>query len=860
LAIDKAMTPLEDEGGEAVSVDLGFPISTTDLPDGGAVISFGEDLVHDVAFDDNLAEHMGPRALAALSSELLACVEADRMSRQDWERTYMQGLDLLGLRAEDRSTPWPGACGVFHPILAEAAVRFQASSIMEVWPASGPAKVAVVGKVDDKKQRQAERVQADLNYFLTEVMTEARSEHERLLWALPLAGAAFKKTYYDPTLGRPVSMFVPAEDFIIPYGATDLQSAPRYTHTLKRYGNEIRKLQVAGFYRDIDLPEPTADYSDIEKKRDQLSGDSPSVDYDDRHTLLEVHAELDLEGFEDPDGIALPYVVTIDKSSSLVLAVRRNWAEDDLRKAKRCWFTQYTYIPGWGIYGLGLIHLIGGIAKSSTSILRQLVDAGTLSNLPAGLKSRGLRIKGDSSPLMPGEFRDVDVPSGSIRDAITFLPFKEPSQVLAGLLNQLVEEGRRFASIADLEIGDGNQQAPVGTTLALMERAMKVMSAVQARLHASMHGELKLLTELIHENGSAKYEYEVDEAGATRAQDYDGRIDVLPVSDPNATTMSQRVMQYQAALQLSAQAPQMYDMPELHRQMLGVLGLKDIGKIIPSSEEKKPMDPVAENMAVLTGKPVRAFLYQDHEAHIKVHTAAMQDPKVMQLMGQNPNAPGIMAAAQAHITEHIAMAYRRAIEDQMGVALPDDDTPIPEEIEVRLSRLVAEAADRVLQKNTAEHQAEVNQKAQQDPLVQMQQQELQLKAGELQRKQAKDQADAAEAAARLQQDDRQAAQRLQVERERIASQAQQTGTRLGVESARARSELEAHQREAGAKLGVDIAKSREELQVKRAEIAAKQHGTGVELGVRIGESRAQNELTRRQHELQARQRNRKPAK
>jgi hypothetical protein len=651
LAIDKAMTPLEDEGGEAVSVDLGEPTSTTDLPDGGAVISFGEDLVHDVAFDDNLAEHMGPRALAALSSELLACVEADRMSRQDWERTYMQGLDLLGLRAEDRSTPWPGACGVFHPILAEAAVRFQASSIMEVWPATGPAKVAVVGKVDDKKQRQAERVQADLNYFLTEVMTEARSEHERLLWALPLAGAAFKKTYYDPTLGRPVSMFVPAEDFIIPYGATDLQSAPRYTHTLKRYGNEIRKLQVAGFYRDIDLPEPTADYSDIEKKRDQLSGDSPSVDYDDRHTLLEVHAELDLEGFEDPDGIALPYVVTIDKSSSLVLAVRRNWAEDDLRKAKRTWFTQYTYIPGWGIYGLGLIHLIGGIAKSSTSILRQLVDAGTLSNLPAGLKSRGLRIKGDSSPLMPGEFRDVDVPSGSIRDAITFLPFKEPSQVLAGLLNQLVEEGRRFASIADLEIGDGNQQAPVGTTLALMERAMKVMSAVQARLHASMHGELKLLTELIHENAPRQYEYEVDE-GATRAEDYDGRIDVLPVSDPNATTMSQRVMQYQAALQLSAQAPQMYDMPELHRQMLGVLGLKDIGKIIPSSEEKKPMDPVAENMAVLTGKPVKAFLYQDHEAHIKVTWRRCRTPRSCSSWGRTRTPPASWPPPGPHHRAH----------------------------------------------------------------------------------------------------------------------------------------------------------------------------------------------------------------
>jgi hypothetical protein len=809
VAIDKAMLPLEDEGGEAVSVALPETDAVSvDLPDGGALVSFGDSLVSDVGFSDNLAEHMDPRALTALASDLLAAVEADEQSRADWKAQYIKGLDLLGLKIEDRSTPWPGACGVYHPILTEAAVRFQAQAIMEVWPASGPAKAKLVGKVDDKKTRQAERVETDLNYHLTEVMSEARTEHERLLWALPLAGAGFKKTYYDPTLGRPVSMFVPAEDFVVPYGATDLQSAPRYTHVLKRYANEIRKLQVSGFYRDVTLPEPAPDYSDVQRKTDDLKGESPTVEFDDRHTLLEVHADLDLEGFEDPDEVALPYVVTIDKSSSTVLAVRRNWIESDLRKAKRMWFTQYTYIPGWGIYGLGLVHLIGGIAKSATSILRQLVDAGTLSNLPAGLKARGLRIKGDSSPLMPGEFRDVDVPSGSIRDAITFLPYKEPSQVLATLLTGLVEEGRRFASIADLEIGDGNQQAPVGTTLALMERAMKVMSAVQARLHASMHGELKLLVSVIRENGSPNYEYEVED-GATRAKDYDDRIDVLPVSDPNSATMSQRVMQYQAALQLAAQAPQQYDMPELHKQMLAVLGLKNIDKIIPGTKDKKPADPVTENMNILSGKPVKAFLYQDQQSHIRIHMAAMQDPKVQAIVGQSPQAPVIMAAMQAHIAEHVAFEYRKQIEAQMGVALPDPEKPLPEEVEIRLSRVLAEAADRLLQKNTAEAQAEQNQKAQQDPLIQMQQQELQIKQAEVQRKQAKDQAD------------------IQAAQAKLGLQAQEKRAELMLNVAK----LEANQRTSGAKLGVEAARS-------RAELEAKQRLAGTELGVRIAEHTA----------------------
>ncbi len=779
---------------------------SVDTADGGAEVTFGEKLVGEVSFTDNLAEHMTEGALSALSTELVAAVEADRQSRSDWESTYTDGLDLLGLKSEDRNTPWPGACGVFHPILAEAAIRFQAQSIMETWPATGPAKAATIGRVDDKRQRQAQRVQDDLNWFLTDQMTEARSEHERLLFALPLAGAGFKKTYYDPTLGRPVSMFVPAEDFLVPYGATDLTSCPRYTHVLKRYANEVRKLQVAGFYRDVELPEPAPEYRDVETKQQELTGTTPSAEYDERHTLLEVHADLDLEGFEDPDGIALPYVVTLDKQSGTVLAVRRNWKEADHRKAKRLWFTAYTYIPGFGFYGLGLIHLVGGIAKSATSILRQLIDAGTLSNLPAGFKSRGLRVKGDSGPLSPGEFRDVDVPAGNIRDNIFSLPFKEPSQVLAGLLSQLVEEGRRFASIAELEIGDGNQQAPVGTTLALMERAMKVMSAVQARLHASMRGELKMLAATIAESAPAKYEYETDE-GATRTEDYSDKVDVLPVSDPNATTLSQRVLQYQGALQLASQAPQQYDLPELHRQMLQVMGLQNVEKIIPSAEDKKPMDPISENMAILTGKPVKAFLYQDHEAHIRTHMAAMQDPELLALVGQSPAAGAIQAAAQAHIAEHLGFAYRAQIEAQMGVALPAPDKELPEEVEVRLSRMVAEAGERLLQKNQGEQQQKENEAKAQDPLVQQAAQELAIKQGELQRKQQKDQADAAARAQKMQVDAQLGAERLAIEREKLDGQERTQGTKLGIDIAKSRDTLASKERLAGAELGVRIAEA-----------------------------------------------------
>jgi hypothetical protein len=779
VAIDKAMNPLGNPSDGGLEIEIMNPDAVSiETEDGGALVILGPELSQDMEpdFHANLAEYIDESELNALGHELLDDFESDSRSRQDWEQTYKKGLDLLGLKIEDRSSPWPGACGVFHPILSEAAVRFQSQAIMETFPAGGPVKTKIVGRVTPERERQALRVKEDLNYFLTEKMSEYRGEHERMLFALPLAGAAFKKVYFDPTLGRPASVYVPAEDFVAPYGAADLQTANRYTHIMRKHPNEIRKLQVIGFYRDVDLSSPVPDRNEIQRVKDKLSGEE-QIETDDRHMLLEVHVDLDLPGYEDvgkdgePTGIALPYVVTVERSTGVVLSVYRNWKQNDELKLKRQHFVQYGYIPGFGFYPFGLIHLVGGIAKSATSILRQLVDAGTLANLPAGLKARGLRIKGDSTPLMPGEFRDVDVPSGAIKDSITFLPYKEPSQVLAGLLGTLVEEGRRFASIADLQIGDANQSAPVGTTLALMERAMKVMSAVQARLHASMKQELDLLVDIIRVHMQGDYDYETD-MGATRTEDYDGRIDVIPVTDPNAASLSQRVVQYQAALQLAAQAPQMYDLPELHRQMLTVLGIQDPGKIIPNTDEKKPMDPVSENMAILSGKPVKAFLYQDHEAHIKVHMSAMQDPKILQLVGQSPQASMIQGAAMAHIAEHIGFQYRREIENQLGVELPPPDQPLPEDIEVALSKLVADAAGKLLQKSQSETQQQQNQQKMQDPVVMAQMQDAQNKAAEVQRKVAKDKADEA-----LRQ------QQQQIELERIASQERIAGVNAGIKAA-----------------------------------------------------------------------------
>ena len=779
MAIDKAYNPQGNPGEGGLEIEIVNPDAVSiETEDGGAIVILGPELSDQVmpGFNSNLADHMDARDLGALGQQLLDDFESDSHSREDWEQTYKKGLDLLGLKIEDRSSPWPGACGVFHPILAEAAVRFQSQAIMETFPAGGPVRTKIVGRVTPERERQAIRVKEDLNYILTEKMSEYRGEHERMLFALPLAGAAFKKVYFDPTLGRPASVYVPAEDFVAPYGASDLQTAPRYTHIMRKHPNEIRKLQVMGFYRDVDLSTPVPDRNEIQRTKDKLSGEE-MTEFDDRHILYEMHVDLDLPGYEDvgkdgePTGIALPYVVTVEKSTGVVLSIYRNWKQEDELKLKRQHFVQYGYIPGFGFYPFGLIHLVGGIAKSATSILRQLVDAGTLANLPAGLKARGLRIKGDSTPLMPGEFRDVDVPSGAIKDSITFLPYKEPSQVLAQLLGTLVEEGRRFASIADLQIGDANQNAPVGTTLALMERAMKVMSAVQARLHASMKQELDLLVDIIRTHMQGDYDYETD-MGATRTDDYDGRIDVIPVTDPNAASLSQRVVQYQAALQLAQQAPQMYDLPELHREMLTVLGIQDPGKIIPSEKDKKPMDPVSENMAILSGKPVKAFLYQDHEAHIKVHMAAMQDPKILQLVGQSPQASAMQAAAMAHISEHIGFQYRKEIEKQLGVELPPPDEPLPEDIEVALSQLVAEAAQKLLQKDQSEVQQQEIQQKMQDPVVQAQMQDMQNKQAEIQRKAAKDQADF---------ELRRNQQRI--EEERIASQERIAGVNAGIKAA-----------------------------------------------------------------------------
>ena len=800
MAVEKRLEESEielmDPDGPAQGVEVAVvnpeavAISTED---GGVVIDFNpeDSVLAQDSHDANLAEIMDDQDLHALASELSSDFEMDQNSRSDWADAYVKGLDLLGLKAEDRTTPWPGACGVYHPILTEAVVRFQSQAIMEVFPASGPVKTKVLGKMSDDTQEQATRVQDYMNYLLTEKMTEYRPEMEQLLFSLPLAGSAFKKVYFDSSMDRICTTFVPAEDFVVSYGSSDLQSAERYTHIMRKSSNEIRKLQVAGLYKDVKLGNAPNYETDIQEKYDEMEGESRSGDNDNRHVVLEMHVDLDLEGFEDkdengePTEIGLPYVVTILKSNNKVLSIRRNWYEDDKSKMKRMHFVHYQYMPGLGFYGFGLIHLIGGIAKSATSILRQLVDAGTLSNLPGGLKSRGLRIKGDDSPIMPGEFRDVDVPGGAIRDNITFLPYKEPSNVLHQMLGELVEEGRRFASLTDLKLADMKQDAPVGTTLALIERSMKVMTAIQARLHASMKREFVLISDLVHDYGAdTDYEYEAED-DAVKAEDFDNRIDVIPVSDPNSSTMSQRIMQYQAALQLAQQAPQMYDMPELHRQMLDVLGIRDADTIIPLTKEKKPRDPVSENMDVLNGKPLKAFSYQDHEAHIQVHMNAIQDPKITNLVSQSPMAGNIQAAMAAHIQEHLGFLYRREIEKQMGVELPPEGEPLPEDVEVKLSRLVAEASDRLFRKDVMEEQQKKAMEKAQDPVIQMQQQELQLEAADLERKAQTD-------TARMIKDLKEAQMRQETELLRIKSQERMEGARLGVEIAK--DALEAEQK------------------------------------------------------------------
>ena len=796
MAIEKPMEPsdldIEDTDATEIEVEIVNPDAVSiGTDDGGVIIDFEGSMTEELVgpdHDANLAEVIDEAILQSMASELVGDFESDRESRQDWARAYVKGLDLLGMKIEERSQPWQGASGVFHPVLTEAVVRFQAQAMGELFPASGPVKTKIMGKLTPEKTDQADRVQTEMNYLLTEEMTEYRDETEQMLFKLPLAGSAFKKVYYDPLEDRPCAMFVPAEDFVASYGASDLASCPRYTHIMKKTTNEILELQVAGFYRDVDLPDPEPDFSDIQEKYDELDGESAVIEDDDRHTILEMHVTMNMpEEFDDPDGIARPYVITIDKTSREILAIRRNWYEDDAKKKKRLHFVHYKYLPGLGFYGTGLIHLIGGLAKSATSILRQLIDAGTLSNLPAGLKARGLRIKGDDTPLMPGEFRDVDVPGGAIRDSITFIPYKEPSSVLYSLLGNIVEEGRRIGSVADIQVGDMNSQAPVGTTLALMERSMKVMSGVQARLHAAMKNELRLLSRIIRDYMPAQYAYEMD-GDFNRQTDFDARVDVIPVSDPNAATMSQRIMQYQAALQLSQQAPQLYDMGKLHRQMLEVLGIQDAEDIIKLPDDLKPADPVTENMMMLKQEPTKAFKYQDHESHIAVHMAAMQDPKLREMVGQSPFAGAIGQAMAAHITEHVAFQYRREIEKMLGVEMPNEDQPLPEDVEVELSRLAKEAAEKLLQKDQAEVQQKQIQEQQKDPVVQMQQMELQMKQQELQHKIQMDTA------------------KMQLETAKLESQKKIAGAKIGVEMA---TEIDKNQRAAkveGTKLGVEIAK------------------------------------------------------
>ena len=751
--------------------DMGTVIDIGIGGEGGVTIAI--DLPDEEDFYENLAEDFeDDDVLEKLASDLLSEFDGDLNARKDWLQIYIDGIELLGLKIEDRSEPWQGACGVYHPLLSEALVKFQSETIMETMPPGGPVKTKVIGKETPENLKAAANVAENMNHWITDKMPEYRGEHERMLWGLGLSGNAFKKVYFDPAVDRPVSIYVPAEDIVVPYGASSLNSAERVTHIMRKTENEVKKLQAAEFYREVELGSPD-DYEldDVEQKIAENMGFSATSD--DRYKILEFHVELDLEGYEDKDedgdetGIALPYVVTIEKSSQEVLAIRRNWMEDDEAKNKRQHFIHYPYIPGFGFYAFGLVHLLGSFAKSGTSLIRQLVDAGTLSNLPGGFKTKGMRIKGDDTPISPAEFRDVDVASGTIRDNIMTLPYKEPSQVLFALMQNIVEEGRRFASISDMKASDMSTQAPVGTTLAILERTLKVMSSVQARVHAAMKQEFQLLAEIIKDNTSDNYSYSPTEGDkSVKREDYD-MVEIVPVSNPNTSTMAQKVVQYQTVLQLAQTSPELYDLPALHKQMLQTIGVQNVDKLIPTEKDQKPKDPVSENMDIISNKPAKAFLHQDHESHVKVHMNAMQDPIVQKLMANNPNAEKMAAAMQTHIAEHLALGYRIQIEKQLGTPLPPQDEQLPPEIEVQLSGLLADASDQLLQKNMSEAQQEQAQQQAQDPLVQMQQQEMQLKQGELERKTAKDQADNEIAkaelqieSAKLESDERQALQKL----------------------------------------------------------------------------------------------------
>jgi len=833
MAVDKSL--MEAPQGIAVIAAEMEPIEIEiELPsdEDGMVVEMSKGESRSEDFDDNLAEYIGENELQSLSMELLGQYEQDLSSRKDWLDTYVKGLKILGIRYEERTEPWPGACGVFHPLLMESAVKFQSETIMETFPAMGPVKTKIIGKETAEKKDAAIRVADDMNYQLTEVMKEYRPEHERMLLSMALAGNAFKKVYFDPSLNRQTAVYIPAEDIIVPYGAANLETADRVTHRMRKTKNEVIKLQYAGFYRDVDLGDPVRTMDEVEKQKAEDQGFSASMD--DRFQLLEMHINIDLEGYPDVDddnnetGIALPYVVTLEKGTGTILAIRRNWREEDELKTKRQHFVHYGYIPGFGFYYFGLIHLIGGHSKAATSLLRQLVDAGTLSNLPGGLKSRGLRIKGDDTPIAPGEWRDVDVPSGAVRDNILPLPYKEPSQTLSLLLDKIIEEGRRFAAVSDLKISDMSNQAPVGTTLAILERVLKVMSAVQARIYYAMKQEFKLLAGIIRDNTPEEYSYEPEVGKASaKKSDYDN-VDVIPVSDPNAATMSQKVVQYQAVMQLAQGAPQLYNLPLLHRQMIEVLGVKNAEKLVPMPDDQKPRDPVTENMDAMTGKPLKAFIYQDHEAHIAVHMAFGSDPKMAQLIGQNPMAQQITASLQAHIMEHLAFQYRREIEKQLGVALPPipaDDTEeyeLSPEMEVQISQVSAVAAQRLFQKDAAEMQMQQAQQQAQDPLVQMQMMDLQIKQMEAQTKQMKAQMEAQMQAEEIRLKEQQIYANAAAKEDELRLREAEISGRQQLEAARLGADIEKHkaqesnrQQLEGLRLGVDIAKSKEASEQRR---------------------------------------------
>ena len=811
------------ESEEAIEIEIVDPEEVT-IKAGDMEITIDPDAMEDKEFDKNLAEELDERTLVELSSDLLEDFSNDVNSRKDWLDTYVDGLELLGLKIEERSEPWEGACAVYHPLLSEALVKFQAETMMETFPAAGPVKTSIVGKETPECIEAAQRVQENMNYQLMDMMPEYRPEHERMLWGLGLAGNAFKKVYYDPALDRQVSLFVPAEDMVVPYGASNLETAERVTHVMRKTKQEIHNLQELGFYRDVELGEPNYDLDEVEKKiAEQMGFDATN---DDRYKILEMNVNLDLEGYEDKDGsrktgIALPYIVTIDKGTTEILSVRRNWKQEDSTKKRREHFVHYGYIPGFGFYCFGLIHLIGAFSKSGTMLLRQLVDAGTLSNLPGGFKTRGLRIKGDDTPIGPGEFRDVDAASGTLRDNIMMFPYKEPSQVLALLMDKIIDEGRRFASAADMKVSDMSANSPVGSTLAILERTLKVMSAVNARIYYSMKKEFGLLKTLIRDYTDPDYKYDPSTGTpGAKQEDYD-KVQLIPVADPNAATMAQKVVQYQAVMQMAQQNPDIYDLKELNRQMLEVLGVKNIGKLIPTEDDAKTADPVTENMNMVNGTPVKAFLFQDHKAHIAVHMAFRDDPLVREMIGQNPKAPQMQAAMEAHIAEHIAFQYRLEIEKQLGVPLPKEDEVLPENIQNQVARLSADAAQKLLQLNQADATQKQAQKLQEDPLIQMQQQELQIKQQESQAKAQKMQADTQLDAAKLELE----RQKLEVttqrdvmlEQARITSQETIAGAKIGADAEMEQKQIRTKEVLEGAKLGAAAINKQKDVMLREKE-------------------------------------------